>query len=306
MLRRLSTHLLPSLKHLHFKPILPYSNHNYNPPPHQEWRQFPLIPFYSSNTKLGLFLGIPALAGYLIPHEAIFDVAATALALATIPTDRKFYTMNPHAPPPKVYGRELTSKLVSQSAYALSCLLSFGLFGEMYFVSSIYMVAGYLIFMGTYRFATEFIPPEKLTKSQLVALGSLVSSTLLYAVTDLSDIAEGPLVDLSMLMPFVYLPYSYFFGKKFIDIFEDASRAMNAQSIDPNVLEGEDKLQRVLKQLDSWKLEHHLTKFLIVYKWGNIGAYLILLITIALGQRFGVRESPRSPQDLEDKEKMKD
>lgn len=305
MLKRLATLSRPCVfRALHVKPLLPYSN-NPNRSSSQEWRNFPFIPFLSANTKLGLFLGIPAIAGYLIPHEPIFDVAGAALALATIPADKKYFSMNPYGPPEKLYGRELTSKLVSQSAYAISCLLSFGALGENYLISSLFTVFGYLAFMGAYRLATQFIPPENLTKSQLIAYGSILSSAVMYTFTDLSDIADFPVMDLTRFMIPVYLGCTYLAGTKIVNVFEDATRAMMAQPVDPKNLEG-DRMQGVLNELDSWKIEYHMTRFLILYKWINISAYIIFLCVIALGKAFGVKSSPEYPRDPKHQDPFRD
>lgn len=306
MLKRFATLSRPcTFRSLHLKPLLPYSDNNPSRSSTEEWKNFPFIPFLSANTKLGLFLGIPALAGYLIPHEPIFDVAGAALALATIPTDKKYFNMNPFAPPEKMYGRELTSKLISQSAYAVSCLLSFGALGENYLISSLFTVAGYLAFMGAYRLATQFIPPENLTKSQLIMYGSLLSSAVLYTFTDLSDIADYPVMDFTRLMVPVYLGFSYLAGTKIVNVFNDASKAMYAKPVDPRNLEG-DQMQGVFNELDSWKIEYHMTRFLVLYKWINISAYIIFLCVIALGKTFGVTPPSDYPRDPQQQEQFRD
>ena len=291
MLKRLAVFSYPcNFKSLSSKTLLPYCNFNYNsPPPDQAWKIFPYIPFFSGNTKLGLFIGIPALAGYLVPNEIIFDVIAATATLATIPLDKKFLSMNPHNPPEKLYGRELTPKFMSHVCYGISCLLSFGLLGQNYLLSTGFTLAGYLAFMGVYRLSTQFLPPESLTKSKVTLMGSALSSALLYAFTDLSDITDGPIMDLTQIMLPVYLGYSYLAGTQIMKVHDDSARAMTVEPIaipDPEA----DRLEGVMNQLEAWKMDHYITRFLIVYKWINIGAYLILLSVIGVSKSFGVKE----------------
>jgi len=292
--RLLTSKLTPFSKSITFKPLLPYSNSQpdpeFNIPPSEAWKQFPFIPFFQANTKLGLLLGIPALAGYLVPHEIAFDVLAITAAAATVPIDQKFMTMNPDAPPAQVYGKPLTTKFVSYASYGVSCLVSFGLFGEYYLYSSIFTLTGYLAFMGAYRLATQFIPPETLDAQKTVLLGSLASTTVLSLLTDLSDIAPPPIMDLTNLMPPVYFLYSYFAGMQFLKVYKDVSTRMAVHQPDLKIMEGDNQMQGILSQLEIWKIDHYMTKFLITYKWINIGAYLILLAAIAIARQYGVRE----------------
>ncbi len=295
MLKRLFTSKLsPFSKSLTCKPLLPYSNSQPDPPfyipPDQAWKQFPFIPFFQANTKLGLLLGIPALAGLLIPHELAFDAIAITAALATVPIDRKFLTQNPDRPPEKVYGKPLTTKLVSQASYAVSCLVSFGLFGEYYLYSSLFTLAGYFAFMGAYRAATQFLPPETFDTQKMLLLGSAASTAVMTLFTDLSDIAPPPIMDLTGIMPPVYFLYSYFAGNQILKVYKEVSARMMANAPDMKLMESENREEGILGQLEIWKIDHYMTKFLVVYKWMNIGAYLIMLIVIALAKQYGIRD----------------
>ena len=292
--RLLTSKLSPFSKSLTFKPLLPYSNSQPDPPfyipPDQAWKQFPFIPFFQANTKLGLLLGIPALAGYVIPHDIAFDAIAISAALATASFDRKFMTQDPDRAPEKLYGQPVTTKLVSQASYAVSCLVSFGLFGEYYLISSVFTLAGYFAFMGAYRVATQFIPPETLDTQKMLLLGSAASTAVMTLFTDLSDIVPPPIMDLTGLMPPVYFLYSYFAGNQILNVYKEVSARMAANQPDMSIMEGENREAGILGQLEIWKIDHYMTKFLVVYKWMNIGAYLILLIVIALAKQYGIKD----------------
>jgi len=227
------------------------------------WRNFPIIPFFNGNVKLGIFLGLPALTAMIIPNEIVFDALAGAAVIASIPLDRKFLKEDV-GPNDKFFGKPITPKLVTQVSYATSCLLSYGVFGGNYLVSSVFTLACYLGFMGAYRMITQFLPPEKITVPQIMAAGTALGSIIPYIFTDLSDVATGA-PDLTHFTLPIYVAGTYFIGSQVFKLFKDASKRI---AIDP----------------EAEQIDKHTTKFLVVYKWINITAYLIYLSLIWIAE----------------------